>query len=97
VAARLAEGEGLALVDVREPWEYAIAALPGSTLVPLGTLDAAAPTLPRDRPLVLVCHHGLRSLEAARRLRGLGFAHVVNLTGGIDRWSRDVDPAIPRY
>lgn len=86
-----------ALVDVREPYELDLARLPGAMLVPLGTLEAAAPTLPRDRDLVLLCHHGMRSQSAARRLRQLGFARVYNLAGGIDRWSREVDAAVPRY
>ena len=86
-----------ALVDVREPYEFELARLPGATLVPLGTLAAAAGALPRDRDLVLLCHHGMRSQQAAHRLRQLGFSRVFNLSGGIDRWSREVDPAVPQY
>ncbi|MCU0623165.1 MAG: molybdopterin-synthase adenylyltransferase MoeB [Gemmatimonadaceae bacterium] len=85
------------LVDVREPYELELARLPGAVAVPLGTLEAAAPSLPRDRDLVLLCHHGMRSQQAARRLRQLGFARVFNLAGGIDRWSREVDAAVPQY
>jgi len=97
LAEWLGTARPVALVDVREPYELELARLPGALAVPLGTLEAVAPTLPRDHDLVLVCHHGLRSQDAARRLRGLGFGRVFNLSGGIDRWSRDVDPAVPRY
>jgi sulfur-carrier protein adenylyltransferase/sulfurtransferase len=99
LAARIARGEPTLLVDVREPWEHAQAALPGSVLVPLGELArrhgeiAAAP----NTLVVTYCHHGMRSLDAARLLASVGFAGVVSLAGGIDAWSREVDPALPRY
>lgn len=90
-------GRDFAVVDVREPWEFDLARLPTSTLVPLGQIAHAAPTLPRDRDLVLVCHHGMRSLSAARLLAAQGFTRLYNLTGGIDQWSATVDDAVPRY
>lgn len=97
VAQWMAEGRLVALVDVREPWEVATAAITGARALPLGALEAGADALPRDRDLVLVCHHGMRSRAAATRLHALGFRRLFNLTGGIDRWSREVDPAVPRY
>ncbi len=97
LARRLADGGGPLLLDVREPYEHAIARLPDARLVPLATLPQALDTLDRDEEIVVVCHHGVRSRAAADFLRREGFRRVRNLTGGIDRWSRDVDPGVPRY
>ncbi len=94
---RLAQGEDMMLVDVREPHEWRIARLPGATLVPLGTLPARVQELDRDRTLVLYCHHGQRSMQALQFLEQAGFTRLKNLRGGIDAWSREVDPATPRY
>ena len=85
------------LIDVREPVEWDIARLPGAHLVPLATLPDAASTLDPAADIVVYCHHGARSDAAARWLRDAGFSRVRNLTGGIDRWSREVDDAVPRY
>lgn len=96
--ARLQEGGAPPLLlDVREPAEWAIARLPGARLVPLAALPSAAETLPRDAEIVVYCHHGVRSDMAAHWLRQMGFPRVRNLAGGIDRWSAEVDPALPRY
>lgn len=89
--------EPVVIVDVREPWEYQRCHIEGSVLVPLQTLPDEYPALARGALTVMVCHHGLRSAAAADYLRGCGFERVLNLTGGIDRWSLDVDPAMPRY
>ena len=86
-----------ALVDVREPWEYERCHIEGAQLVPLRELPARLAELPHDRELVLVCHHGGRSLQAAGWLARNGFSNVHNLAGGIDAWARTVDPAMPRY
>lgn len=87
------------LLDVRQPEEFAHAALPGATLVPLDTLPARLEELAewRDQKVVVYCHHGMRSAHAIGWLSGQGFNKLVNLSGGIDRWSLDVDPAVPRY
>lgn len=85
------------LLDVREPWEFDRARLPGARLLPLGALPGRLDELPRDRPLIVYCHHGLRSALAVRFLEQNGFDPVFNLTGGIDAWSLEVDPAVPRY
>ncbi len=85
------------LVDVREPWEFDHCRIEGSTLVPLGQLVARLDELPRDRPLVIVCHHGNRSGVATQFLLRAGFDDVRNLVGGVERWATDVDPAMPRY
>jgi rhodanese-related sulfurtransferase len=86
-----------AIVDVREPWEFERCRIEGSHLVPLRELTARFRELPQDRDLVLVCHHGGRSAQAAEWLSRNGFPRVRNLAGGVDAWSRTVDPAMPRY
>ena len=85
------------LLDVREPHEWAVARLPEARLAPLDSLPAAARALDRAAPLVVYCHHGVRSDAAAAWLRDHGFSHVRNLLGGIDRWSVEVDPTVRRY
>jgi adenylyltransferase/sulfurtransferase len=87
----------IALVDVREPYEWSIGRLPGARLVPLDSLPEKVPDLDRDAELVVYCHHGVRSEMAVEWLRGQGFARVRNLIGGIDRWSIEVDPSVRRY
>jgi len=89
--------EPIVVIDVREPWEYAICQIGGSLSIPLASLPERAGQLAPDALTVLVCHHGMRSLAAVDYLRGLGFTRVLNLTGGIQRWSEDVDPAMPQY
>ena len=87
------------LLDVRQPDENAFAALPNSTLIPLGEIAARVDELEdwRDEEIVVYCHHGIRSLNAIAQLRHLGFTKLQNLAGGIDRWTTDVDPKLPRY
>lgn len=85
------------LLDVREPWEFAIAAIPGSQLLPLGELAERLMELPTDRPIVAICHHGMRSAAARDLLRRAGFPHVTSLAGGVDAWARLVDLKMPRY
>ncbi|MDR6906244.1 adenylyltransferase/sulfurtransferase [Agromyces sp. 3263] len=85
------------LLDVREPWEADIATIPGSTLIPLGELDARTAELDPAASVVVYCHLGVRSEFAARSLARAGFASVRNLAGGIDAWSRTVDPSVVRY
>jgi rhodanese-related sulfurtransferase len=97
LAARLARGDTPILLDVREPWEHAIAALPGSVLVPLGSLQQRTGALDAQAEYVVYCHHGGRSAMAAQWLRSQGFARVANLEGGIDAWSLEVDATVPRY
>jgi len=97
VARRLAAGERLELVDVRTAREREIAVLPGGRWIPLGELAQRWQELPADRPLVVYCHAGGRSARATELLRRAGLARVYNLAGGIDAWSRQVDPAVPRY
>ncbi len=95
-AARSREA-GALLLDVREPDELALCALPGCTAIPLGEVPAGLARLPRDRDILVLCHHGSRSRLAVRFLREQGFDRASNVTGGIDAWARQVDPALPRY
>lgn len=95
-AALLASGADVTLLDVREPWEAEIAALPGSVLIPLGELSDRIGELDPDRPVIAYCHGGVRSLHAARKLQDAGL-RVRSIAGGIDGWSRTVDTDVPRY
>jgi molybdopterin/thiamine biosynthesis adenylyltransferase/rhodanese-related sulfurtransferase len=97
LAAWLAREDAPALLDVREPYEHRIAHLEGAELVPLAEVPGAAGRLDRERDLVVYCHHGVRSRAAADYLHRQGFRRVWNLSGGIDRWSREVDPTVARY
>lgn len=89
--------ELLTLVDVREPWEHDVAQISGSLLMPLGELETRLTELPREGIVVMQCHSGMRSEEGAKLLQKAGFANVYNLEGGIEAWSREVDPTVPRY
>ncbi|HVP71742.1 MAG TPA: molybdopterin-synthase adenylyltransferase MoeB [Gemmatimonadaceae bacterium] len=97
LAARFAAGERPLLLDVREPREWEMARVEGARLVPLGTLAGAIPSLDREAEIVVMCKSGVRSANAARQLRDAGFRRVLNLAGGIKRWSADVDPRVPTY
>ena len=85
------------LLDVREPWEYQTARIEGSKLVPMGEVAARLDELEQDRELVAICHHGGRSLQVALFLEKNGFSKVHNLAGGVDAWSKSVDPSVPLY
>src|SRR5688500_9654470 len=93
----LERGEDVAIIDVREPYEWQIARLPNARLIPLANVPSAIPSLDRARRTVVLCHHGIRSAMAADQLRAAGFERVSNLAGGIARWSAEVDPSVPRY
>jgi rhodanese-related sulfurtransferase len=97
VKARLDRGEQLVLVDVREQWEYDLCRIEGAKLVPLGSLAARVGTLQEFDEVICYCHHGMRSLDAAAWLRFQGIEKAKSLSGGIEQWSQDVDPAVPRY
>jgi len=97
LAAARARGDELVLLDVREPFELEIARLDGAVHVPMRLLPERLGELERTRPLVILCHHGNRSRVALEYLRGQGFTNLHNLKGGIDAWSLEVDPAVPRY
>ena len=97
VKRRMSAGWTPWMLDVREPWEYSTALINGATLIPLDELAQRAREVPRDVDVVVYCHHGVRSAYAVSMLRHAGWDRVFNLSGGIDRWSAETDPSVPRY
>jgi len=93
----LDRGDAVEIVDIRENWEHKICHIDGSLLLPMAELPARVGELPPERPLVIVCHHGMRSFHATMWLRQHGFPRAVNLAGGVDAWATQVDPAMARY
>jgi rhodanese-related sulfurtransferase len=85
------------LLDVREPWEFQIAHVEGSTHVPMRAVPAKVGELEADADTVVICHHGGRSMQVAMFLERAGFGRVYNLSGGVDAWARQVDRAMPTY
>lgn len=86
-----------AVLDVREDWEREICRLEGSLNVSLTKLPEYIPDIPKDKPLVVMCHHGMRSWHAVMWLRSQGFNNAVNLDGGIDAWARQIDTTMATY
>ncbi len=98
LSARMAAGESLVLLDVREGWEVAAAPFPGSLHIPMGEIPGRVhQEVDADEHIVVICHHGVRSLNVTNWMRGAGMARVQSLRGGIDLWSREVDASVPRY
>jgi adenylyltransferase/sulfurtransferase len=97
VARRAATGERFTLLDVRLEHELLLARLPGALWIPLHEMPRRLGEIPRDRPVYALCHGGQRSAAATVLLRDQGFAAARNIAGGIDAWSREVDPSVPRY
>ena len=91
------QNQNVTVLDVREPWEFAICAIKESINVPLSTLPQNLGRLPSEGPLVVLCHHGGRSMQAVAWLRQNGFANATNLDGGIDGWARQVDRSMATY
>jgi len=97
-AAALLKEKTARFLDVREPWEFATAKMEGVELMPMGDVPSRAhQELDPDERLVIVCHHGQRSLNVAVWLRNQGFEQAQSLRGGIEAWSAEVDPGVPRY
>src|SRR5213079_139421 len=94
---RIDAGEPFELIDVREPFKYEIARIDGAKLIPLGEISERLDELSGERPIVVHCHTGKRSAQAVRLLQQRGFANVYNLEGGIDGWSDQIDPNVPKY
>jgi rhodanese-related sulfurtransferase len=91
-------GDAPVLLDVRETWEFQAAGLPDSLLMPMGDVTSRAHAeLDPDAHIVVLCHHGARSLSVAMWLRGQGFERAQSLAGGIEAWSQIIDPTVPRY
>jgi adenylyltransferase/sulfurtransferase len=89
--------ESFQLVDVREPFEHEIANIDSARLIPLGELPDRLNELDRNRLTIVHCHSGMRSAQAVRMLRDAGFANVLNLEGGIAKWSDEIDSDVPAY
>ena len=85
------------LLDVREPWEVQTCALDNFVNIPMGQIPARLDELNREQPVVVVCHHGIRSQRVALFLEHAGFEKVYNLRGGVDAWAKEVDPTFPVY
>jgi rhodanese-related sulfurtransferase len=100
VKRRMDAGEALRLIDVRQPEEYAVARIEGSELVPMNTVPNELPALEakaEDATLIVFCHHGMRSANVVNWLRGQGVTNTQSMAGGIDLWSLEIDPQVPRY
>lgn len=85
------------LIDVRDPWEFETCRIEGSINIPMSDIVNRQDDLDRHTEKVIICHHGMRSLQVARYLESIGFTSVINLEGGIDLWARTIDPDMPVY
>ena len=85
------------LLDVREPWEFDKAYIEGSTLVPMRTIPGCLQDFNPDQEIVVICHHGIRSRMIGLHLENHGFSNIINLTGGVEAWAREVDPHMASY
>jgi rhodanese-related sulfurtransferase len=90
-------GEKFLLIDVREQWEYDTCRIDGGRLIPMRMIPASLQALDVDEDVICYCHHGMRSLDVAAWLRSQGIENAQSLAGGIDRWSLEIDPSVPRY
>jgi|SRR3954469_25471078 rhodanese-related sulfurtransferase len=98
VKSKLDAHEAFVLLDVREPWEFETAKIEGAKLIPMGDVPSRAhQELDPEEHIVVVCHRGVRSMNVTVWLRQQGFDHVQSMRGGIDAWSRQVDPTVPVY
>jgi rhodanese-related sulfurtransferase len=97
VSEKLGRGEKFLFVDVREQWEYETSRIEGAVLIPLREIPAKLQRLAVAREIVFFCHHGMRSLDAAAWARSQGIKGARSMSGGIDRWTTEVDPGVPRY
>jgi rhodanese-related sulfurtransferase len=100
VSARLNTGAPTVLIDVREPQEFTICRIEGSELMPMNTVPAELQrleSLADVGDIITICHHGVRSLQVVYWLRQQGLENCFSMSGGIDRWSLEIDPSVPRY
>ncbi len=93
----IASGSNIELIDVREPWEVEICQISRSRSIPLADLPRRAAELNAEATMIMICHHGMRSLRATMWLRQNGFQNVLNLAGGIDAWAEQIEPGMARY
>ena len=85
------------LLDVREPWEFEICRIEGSSLIPMRQIHTAVEQMDHDQHTVVICHHGIRSQQVCVYLTHMGFTNVFNLVGGVQAWAHEVDPDMPTY
>jgi rhodanese-related sulfurtransferase len=98
VKRKIDSGEALRLIDVREPFEFELAQIEGAELIPTRSIPKALPLFEDESgPIVVFCHHGQRSLQVVSWLREQGIENCQSMAGGIDRWSLEIDPGVPRY
>lgn len=95
--ANIRSSRSVSIVDVREDWEWSISRIQGAMSIPLRQIPDRVADIPTDRPVIVVCQHGMRSAQASAWLQTKGFENVSNLEGGIDAWSREIDPSVARY
>ena len=95
--ARLEQSEQPILLDVREEWELMRCQLPGIIWIPMGQIVSRISELDKNKETVVVCHHGIRSWQVAKFLESEGFGDVINLSGGVDAWAKQVDPSMALY
>lgn len=91
------DGEQPLLLDVREPWEFNLCAIENSQLIPMGEIITRLDSLDPEKETVVICHHGIRSRSVAMLMERHGFNDVINLNGGVEAWSREVDLDMPTY
>lgn len=97
VKQKMERGDGVVLVDVREPWEQSKCRIEGAVLAPMKDLPAHLGAIENADEVVVFCHLGIRSINAAAWLREQGIEHAQSMSGGIDRWAKEIDPTVPRY
>src|ERR1700684_2949784 len=97
VKEKLARGEKIVFLDVREQWEYDTSHIEGSVLIPMREIPGNLQRIENSDQIVVFCHHGMRSLDVAAWLRTQGVEGARSMAGGIDRWSTEIDPKVPRY
>jgi rhodanese-related sulfurtransferase len=97
VKQRQERNEELTILDVREPWERQTASITPSQHVPLGDIPSRLQELDPEQHIVVYCHHGVRSLSVTDWLRKQGYEKAQSMSGGIDQWSLEIDPKVPRY
>ena len=93
----LAKQPGNVLLDVREPYELAICQIAGSLQIPMGNIPGRLAEIPRDQRILVLCHHGARSMRVTEWLRANGYANASNIAGGIEAWAENIDPSLARY
>ena len=94
---RLDKGDSLFLLDIRETWEYELCQLENSINIPMSVIAEKVSVLDEKKETLVICHHGMRSMQVGQYLENMGFNDVINLDGGLDAWAKTVDPEMPQY